>query len=76
MTRHVSITPPRLALATQIGDRYEQARAHDGLAHTYHATGDTPRARRHGRQAVDLFSDLDVPEAQDARVHLAMLELS
>lgn len=64
-----------LTLATQIGDRYQQARAHDSLAHTYHTAGDLACARRHWRDAVNLFKDLDIPEADIARAHLAALDL-
>ena len=63
-----------LTLASQIGDRYEQARAHDGLAHTHHATGDPDQARQHWRQALALYTDLGVPEADDIHVHLTTLD--
>jgi len=63
-----------LTLASQIGDRYEQARAHDGLAHTHHATGDPDQARHHWRQALALYTDLDVPEADDVHAHLTALD--
>ncbi|MGH3940726.1 MAG: ATP-binding protein [Pseudonocardiaceae bacterium] len=63
-----------LTLAAQIGDRYEQARAHNGLAHTHHTTGDLDQASYHWHQALDLYTDLAVPEADDVRAHLAALD--
>jgi tetratricopeptide (TPR) repeat protein len=60
-----------LALARHIGDRYEQARAHNGLAHTHHATSDSDLARHHWQEALTLYSDLGIPDADDIRTHLA-----
>jgi uncharacterized protein HemY len=36
-----------LALASETGDRYLQARAHDGLARTYHADAGYEQAREY-----------------------------
>jgi len=47
-----------LGLASQIGDQYEQARAHNGLARSYHATGDQSQARRHWQEALTRYTDL------------------
>lgn len=63
-----------LMLATEIDHRYEQARAHNGLAHTHHAAGDRDRARQHWREAFTLYTDLGVPEADDVRALLAVLD--
>jgi DNA-binding SARP family transcriptional activator/tetratricopeptide (TPR) repeat protein len=63
-----------LALTTGVGDRHEQARAHNGLARTHHITGEHGQARHHWQQALTLYNDLDVPEADDAREHLATLD--
>jgi hypothetical protein len=52
-----------LTLAREIGDRYEQARAHDGIAATYQVTGDLDRAGPHAEHAQRLFTDLVVPAA-------------
>ena len=51
-----------LALARQTGDRYEQARAHDGLAR---ALGDAgrPEADEHRQQALAGYAALGVPPA-------------
>jgi len=45
----------------EIGDRYEQGRAHDGIAAAYQATGDLDRAGPHAGQAKRIFADLEVP---------------
>jgi len=63
-----------LTLASQTGDRYEQARAHHGIAHTHHATGDLDQARHHWRRALILYTDLGVPDADDVHAHLTALE--
>ena len=63
-----------LTLATQTGERYEQARAHDGLARTHHASGELDQARHHWNQALALYTDLGVPEADDVHAHLAALD--
>jgi DNA-binding SARP family transcriptional activator len=56
-----------LALAHRTGDRYQQARAHHGLAATCQATGDTREADRHWGHALDIYTDLGVPEATQMR---------
>ena len=63
-----------LDLAVDTGDRHEQARAHTGLAQAHHATGDDERARHHWRRALALYTHLGVPDARDARAHLAALD--
>ena len=63
-----------LTLAVQIGDRYEQARAHNGLAHTHHATGDPSQARHHWQHALALYTNLGVPDADDVHAHLTALD--
>ena len=63
-----------LALAREVGNRPEQARAHDGLAHAHHDLGHRGLARDHARQALDLYTDLGVPEADEARSFLAELD--
>ncbi len=63
-----------LTLAIQTGDRYEQARAHNGLAHTHHASGDPDQARHDWSEALALYTDLGVPEADDVRAHLTALD--
>jgi len=63
-----------LDLATQTGDRYQQARAHDILARTYHATNEADEARRHWTPALTLFARLGAPEAGDVRARLADID--
>jgi DNA-binding SARP family transcriptional activator/Tfp pilus assembly protein PilF len=64
--QHVSA----LRVATQVGYRYEQARAHNGLAHSYRVVRDRDRACRHWQEALALFTDLGVPEADEVRAQL------
>ncbi|MFI0350590.1 BTAD domain-containing putative transcriptional regulator [Actinomadura sp. 9N407] len=59
-----------LALADLTRNRPEQARAHDGLARSHLALGDSERAREHGRPALDLYEELGVPEAAEVRTFL------
>ncbi len=59
-----------LAVAEQICNRYEQARAHDGLGRAWQALGQPDRARAHWQQALDLYSWLGVPEADQVRILL------
>ncbi|HET9256358.1 MAG TPA: tetratricopeptide repeat protein [Pseudonocardiaceae bacterium] len=63
-----------LALARHIGDRYEQARAHNGLAHAHPATSDSDLACYHWQEALTLYSELGVPDADDIRTHLPLLD--
>jgi hypothetical protein len=63
-----------LALARQIGACYELARAHDGLARTYDATGDRNLARRHWQHALNGYTSIGVPEANDVRARLNDLD--
>jgi Flp pilus assembly protein TadD len=59
-----------LDLASQIGGKYQQARAHNGLGHAFHATGDHGQARRHWQQAITLYTGLGAPEADEVRAQL------
>ncbi|MEQ4300002.1 tetratricopeptide repeat protein [Plantactinospora sp. B6F1] len=52
-----------LGLATEIGDAFEQARAHAGLARAYQAVGDGERAETHRSSSAALYRALGVPEA-------------
>ena len=60
-----------LDLARQIGDRYERARAHHGLAQAYQGCGHAEQARVHWQQALDQFTSLGTPEAEQIRTQLA-----
>jgi hypothetical protein len=61
----------RVVVAGQIGEANEQARAHDGLAHAYHAAGNSVRARHHWRHALIHYASLGAPEADQVRAQLA-----
>jgi tetratricopeptide (TPR) repeat protein len=54
-----------LTLAEQTGYRYQQARAHCGLADAWHAVGEPEQARQHWQHALDIYTDLGVPEAAE-----------
>jgi tetratricopeptide (TPR) repeat protein len=60
-----------LGLAAEAGERYEQARAHQGLAAAYHASGDLAAALVHWRQALRRYARLGSPEADEVRARLA-----
>jgi tetratricopeptide (TPR) repeat protein len=63
-----------LLLAEKTANRYEQARAHDGLAHLEHHTGNAAGAHRHWQEALTQYTDLGVPEAGEVRDRLAALD--
>ncbi len=63
-----------LDLASRAGDKPERARAHDGLGHAYHAAGDDEQAREHWQQALTLYTELGVPEAEQIRAQLAVAD--
>jgi tetratricopeptide (TPR) repeat protein len=50
-----------LALARRTGDRYEQARARDGLAHALHDLGQLARSREQRAHALASYTALGVP---------------
>jgi tetratricopeptide (TPR) repeat protein len=62
-----------LGPAVQADDRYERARAHDGIARTFAAT-EPDQARIHWKTALTLYTDLGVPEADRVHAVLAGLE--
>ncbi len=57
-----------LTLARQTGDRYQQARALQGLASACQATGRLGQAQQHRRHALDIYTDLGVPDADGMQV--------
>jgi DNA-binding SARP family transcriptional activator/tetratricopeptide (TPR) repeat protein len=67
LTRHEMA----LAIASLAGLKYESARACDGLGRALHAAGEDDRARRYWRQALDLYTELSLPEADQVRAQLA-----
>ncbi|WP_369147005.1 tetratricopeptide repeat protein [Streptomyces sp. R44] len=62
-----------LTLAREFSYRPEQARAHAGLAHVHRDLGRVDLAHDHARQALDLYTALAVPEADEIRTFLALL---
>ncbi|MFD6888180.1 BTAD domain-containing putative transcriptional regulator [Streptomyces sp. NPDC059957] len=62
-----------LTIARECSYRPEQARAHNGLAHVHRDLGRIDLAHDHARQALDLYTALAVPEADEIRTFLAGL---
>lgn len=60
-----------LTKTSQTGNRYENARAHYGIARTLTAIGSNDVARHHWEQALTLYSELGVPEAEEVRAAFA-----
>jgi DNA-binding SARP family transcriptional activator/Tfp pilus assembly protein PilF len=60
-----------LALASETGNRHQQARAHHGLGRAHYDLGDPGRARLHWREALILYTEIGVPEADQIRTLLA-----
>jgi DNA-binding SARP family transcriptional activator/uncharacterized protein HemY len=60
-----------LTLASRTGDRYQQARAHRGLAAACNATGQQGQGQQHWQRALDIYTDLGVPEAEQMRTSSA-----
>jgi hypothetical protein len=58
-------------LAGQIDDRYQQARAHNGLGQAGHVAGDLDQARRHWQEAVALYASVGAADADRLRAWLA-----
>ncbi|MFG3408713.1 BTAD domain-containing putative transcriptional regulator [Streptomyces sp. NPDC048142] len=62
-----------LTLAREFSYRPEQARAHDGLARVHRDLGRIDLAHDHARQALDLYTVLALPEAEEIRTFLTGL---
>ncbi len=62
------------ALAHRLGDRYQQARACDGMARCHVLLGDPAAARARWEEAHRLFADLGTPEADDVTARLRDLD--
>lgn len=59
-----------LGLTEHTHDRFEQARALDGMARVLDGAGQPAQAHQHWREALAIYSALGVPEAEQARAHL------
>ena len=64
-------TAHRIATGNDI--RHEQEAAHAGLAGAHHALGDSDLADRHYRQALALYRDLGMPEADQIQAELTAI---
>ncbi|MFF4443703.1 BTAD domain-containing putative transcriptional regulator [Streptomyces sp. NPDC001502] len=73
LVRAVAEHDTALTLAREFSYRPEQARAHDGLAHVHRDLGRIDLAHDHARQALDLYTALAVPEADEIRTFLTGL---
>ncbi|MET8040543.1 tetratricopeptide repeat protein [Micromonospora sp. NPDC005215] len=62
------------AIAVEIGAYHEHARTHAGLGHAHRALGAPTSARDHFRRALTLYTDLDMPEAEQIRAQLTTLD--
>jgi Flp pilus assembly protein TadD len=65
--RHASA----LGLASHVGNKHEQARAHNGLGCVYSARGDADLACAHWRKALTIYTELGLREADQVRTQLA-----
>lgn len=63
----------QLALSSELGDRYNQAQAHDGIARCSAREGKPAQARRHWERARTLFAELGNPAASNIDGLLAEL---
>jgi tetratricopeptide (TPR) repeat protein len=74
----LAISHHRAALAIANDRRviYEQGRAHTGLACSYQKLGHLTEARHHGESALAVFTDIGVPEADQARAQLSVIRRS
>ncbi|WP_238162061.1 tetratricopeptide repeat protein [Micromonospora endolithica] len=61
-------------IAVEIGAHHEHARAHTGLGHAHRALGAPAPARDHFQRALTLYTDLDMPEADQMRANLTALD--
>jgi tetratricopeptide (TPR) repeat protein len=62
-----------LRLAAEAGNTYQQASVHRDLAESHHCGGEYELARHHWEQALDLYTQLGAPEADQIRGKLTAL---
>ena len=65
--------PPALALANELGQPDDEARAHDGLAHAHHAMRRPEQARTHWQHALDILTDLGNVRTDEADTTVATI---
>jgi DNA-binding SARP family transcriptional activator/tetratricopeptide (TPR) repeat protein len=64
-----------LRLAREIGDLYEEGKILEGIAESTLSIQQQPRAARIAfRQALDIYERLGVPEAESARIRIAVMD--
>jgi tetratricopeptide (TPR) repeat protein len=59
-----------LGLARETSDRYGQAQALEGIGHAHHDLGDEAASRRYWLRALELYTELGVPDAARIRARL------
>jgi tetratricopeptide (TPR) repeat protein len=60
-----------LGIAVQVGARDQQARAHAGIGHAHRALGDPDRAHTHYGHAYVIYTELEMPDAQEMLAHMS-----
>jgi len=63
-----------LQLAREVGDPYEEGKIHEGIAETTLSTQGAAAARIVFRQALDIFEQLGVPEAEAVRIRIEAVD--
>jgi DNA-binding SARP family transcriptional activator/tetratricopeptide (TPR) repeat protein len=63
-----------LSFARDMGDLYQEARIHDGAAIALLYLDESQAAKIRWRQALDLFQELEVPEARSLEIRLKALD--
>jgi hypothetical protein len=56
------------------GDRYCQARALDGMATAFETNGQPAEARRYWTEALDIYAELELPDADEVRTRLSTMD--
>jgi tetratricopeptide (TPR) repeat protein len=62
-----------LALASELGQPDDQARAHDGLAHAYYTLHQHGQARTHWEHALSILTDLGMDDTDDEQATVATI---
>jgi hypothetical protein len=61
-------------LAREIGDLYEEGKIQEGIAESTLSTQSPAAARIVFRQALDIFEQLGVPEAETVRIRIEAID--
>jgi tetratricopeptide (TPR) repeat protein len=61
-------------VAADIGDNHQRARADAGLGNAYRRLDDPVRARRHYQRAEVMYADLEVPEAEQVKTQIMLMD--